>query len=144
MGRYPFHTEGFHLQRSAGLARRTECPRLAPSPSVMLGGLAVLIDMESSPSLLRLIQFRQVFFRVDLELFSTWFATEFHFLILVHEGNRITPEPKDIIRNQTRIQRVRFPGNQTSSSTSGYQHQDQTEKAIFQAHFMSPLECLSK
>lgn len=106
----------------------------------MLGGLALLIDMESSPSLLRLIQFRQVLFRVGLELLYTWCATELHFLILVNDGNRITHGPKDIIRNQTSIQGVRFRGTRTSSSTSGNQHQDQTEQAIFQAHVMSPLE----
>jgi len=43
---------------SSGNLHPTEAYLLAPSPSVMLWGLALLIDMESSPSLLRLIQFR--------------------------------------------------------------------------------------
>lgn len=43
---------------SRGNHHPTEAYLLAPLPSVMLWGLALLIDMESSPSLLRLIQFR--------------------------------------------------------------------------------------
>lgn len=43
---------------SSGTLHPAEAYLLAPLPSVMLWGLALLIDMESSPSLLRLIQFR--------------------------------------------------------------------------------------